>query len=425
MRASRVPGWRGALAALVGLRVAVPLVQLAGADLPGLPPVRGHALQGDAPGLYAGAREALAAPGRLPRPALAALVLATLAVAVVLVRQYRAYPSRRPLLFLAAVWWIGLLAAVDAAEQEFSGAGAPGWPLLWAIPMLPLRALHALDQSSAFWAGLPLSLGCNAVTVVATAFAGLYATGRRSVGLGAAALYALWPFLAGVVAGHRAWENSTWSIDAGLHMYTEPLSTALVSVALALLLSPRATAPRLTAAGAALGWATTVKPPAATFAVAGAAWLAWHLRDDLRRFVWFAAGGLAFVPLLAAYWPIGYSELSSRAGGPRLAVWSVDFVGHNWSDSLLFGPRTLAVLLPAALLGVFALRDRRHATLVIAWVLACPLVYSFFRYTAIHPRYLFAGLPALLILCAAGVEALVRLAGRRAGYAIAALYVVM
>ena len=408
MRAERLVGWWGALTALVAVRVAIPLLQFGHADLPGLPRIPDHVLQGDATGLYAGAREAIAAWGRLPKPALAVLALATVAVAVTLVRQFRSHPRRRPWVVLAGICWLGLLAAANASEQQFSGAGAAGWPLLWSLPMLPLRVIGALDQSSAFWVGVPIAFTCNAVTLVAIAFAALYATGSRNLGLVAAALYSVWPFLTGLLAGHRAWENSTWSIEAGLQMYTEPLTTALVAVALALLLSPQLTKLRLVLAGSALGYATTVKPAFWIFAVAGFVLVAWRLRPDVLGLAAFAAGGLAWVPLLATFWPIGYSELSRRPGQPHGALWGFGFVAHNWTSSTLFTPVLLAIVLPFAAIGIAAVRGSWTRAVLSAWLLLCPALYSVFRYTAIHPRYLFASLPALFVLCAAGGDAVAR-----------------
>src|SRR6188508_2134908 len=55
--------WIAALAALAGLRLAIPLVVLAasGHDLPGLPPYDYEPLNGDATGFYAEARELISA----------------------------------------------------------------------------------------------------------------------------------------------------------------------------------------------------------------------------------------------------------------------------------------------------------------------------------------------------------------------------
>src|SRR5207248_1138196 len=115
-----------------------------------------------------------------------------------------------------------------------------------------------LNYNVAFWLGLPIQLASNATTVVATGYAGRYATGRRSIGLLAAAGFAFWPLLTGVIAGHSAWDNATWTIDVGLHSYSDPLSTALTTVALALVLSPRLTTLRLVLAGGLLGFGTAV-----------------------------------------------------------------------------------------------------------------------------------------------------------------------
>jgi hypothetical protein len=100
------------------------------------------------------------------------------------------------------------------------GAAVIGWSLVWAIPLAPARAAGHAGPNVAFGIGLVLSVVANAAAVVATGWAGRAASGRRSVGILAAALFALWPLLVGAVAGHRGWQNATWEIDAGLHLYT-------------------------------------------------------------------------------------------------------------------------------------------------------------------------------------------------------------
>ena len=142
---------------------------------------------------------------------------------------------------------------------EPAGAAVVGWPLLWAVPLLPLRVAGVLDPDLAFAVGFPLSLAANAVSVVAIAHAGCHAAGRRAVGVAAAALFAFWPLLTRPLAGPSAWENGQWNVDVGLHLYTEPLSTALVAVVLALLLAPNLSELRLALAGALAGYATVVK----------------------------------------------------------------------------------------------------------------------------------------------------------------------
>jgi hypothetical protein len=300
----------------------------------------------------------------------------------------------------AVLLWTSFVAlALVAVVREVSPAGAAviGWPLLWSVPLLPLRVLDLLDPDSAFAVGLPLQLAANAVTIVATAYAGLYASGRRGVGLGAAALFAFWPLLTRPLAGGGAWENGQWHVDVGLHLYTEPISTALVAVAVALLLSPRIDGVRLALAGAALGFATVVKVSNGFVGAAAVAILAWTL--GLRRALPLALGGLAFLPLVAVYWPKGYPEI------PNVPTFSGAHVGRNWTDSLIFHPTTLAILLPLAVVGALVLRPLRVPALLGAAVLANAAFYSFYEVTYLHPRFLFASLPALFVLQSAGAAA--------------------
>src|SRR5918995_7360056 len=69
-------GWTIVLALLVAVRLAIPLIALAasGHDLPGLPPYDYEALNGDATGFYAEARELISAAFG-PAGAVAALIL--------------------------------------------------------------------------------------------------------------------------------------------------------------------------------------------------------------------------------------------------------------------------------------------------------------------------------------------------------------
>ena len=384
-----------------------------GSALPGLPGYdRPRGLSGDATGFYAAAREFMAAWGRVPHVVLVLLAAATLAVGVAGVRVWRRRPELRAWLLVAAAWWIGGLLVVNVAEERFSGAAVIGWPIVWAVPMLPDRlAGGPLDPNIAFWLGLPLQLTCNVITVVATAYAGLYATGRRAVGFVAAAAFAFWPLLTGLIAGHRAWSNGTWPVDAGLHMYTEPLSTALVAVALALLLSPRLTHLRLALGGCALGFATAVKISNAVVAAAGALLLAWRFRSELSRIAPYLAGGLAFAPLVLAYWPLGYAKLTDDPSYWPRDPFRLSYVDTSWTHSLLFTPKTLAIIVPLSVVGLVAVRRSTLAPLV-AWTLANPLLYSFYSYTPIHPRFLWASLPSFFVLWSAGAVWIVSLGPR-------------
>lgn len=385
--------WIAALAALVAVRVAIPLVALAGSghDLPGLPPYHYEPLNGDATGFYAEARELISAAFG-PAGAAAALLLLAGAWAV---RRLRP----RWTAVLAGALAISLAASALVLATSPAGAAVVGWPLLWAVLLFPFRVAGALDPDVAFVVGFALSLLANAVTVVATAVAGFQASGRRAVGVGAAALFALWPLLTRPLAGPSAWENGQWNVDVGLHLYTEPVSTALVAVAVALLLSPRLDELRLALAGAVLGYATVVRVSNGFFAAAAVVLVA--VRLGPRRALPLAAAGAAFAPLVAVYWPKGYPKI------PNVPGFSLAQAGRSWGDSLLFDPRVLLILLPLALLGVLALRPWAAALLVVA-VATNAAFYTFYEHTHLHPRFLYAALPALFVLEAAGVWLVIR-----------------
>ena len=402
--------WRGPLAALVALRLAIPLAALAasGHDLPGIPRYDYSPLNGDANDYYAAGRELISTLLRRA-PLTAVLTLGVALAAWWALRLWRRRPDLAWAALAAPSVALGLALAVEIRFMHVSGAGAIGWPLVWAVPMAPLRALGALDPDSAFAVGFVLSLAANAVTVVATAYAGRFATGSRAAGLGAAALFAAWPLLTGVIAGARGWENGTWPSDAGLHMYTEPLSTALVTVAAALLLAPRATPVRLWAAGGLLGFATAVKL-SNVFLAALALLLVW--RGARRYAVPFLAGAAASVLVVASYWPKGYVPRFDDPQAFPQDPFSLDYLVTSWSESLLFRPVTLLVLAPLALAGVVALRRRRGALLLLGgWIAVTAAFYSVYQSTPQHPRFLFVVLPALLVLEAAGALLLLRRAG--------------
>jgi len=356
-----------------------------GNDLPGLPPYDYAPLNGDATGFYAEARELISAAFG-PAGAAAALILGAGAWVA-----WRLHP--RWTAVLAAALGVSLAGVALVLGTEPAGAAVVGWPLLWALLLFPFRVLGVLDPDVGFVVGLLVSLAANAVTVVAIAHAGCWASGRRTVGVAAAALFAVWPLLTRPLAGPSAWENGQWNVDVGLHLYTEPLSTALVAAALALLLAPRLDELRLALAGALLGYATVVKVSNGFFAAAAVALVA--LRLGPRRALPLAAAGAAFAPLVAAYWPKGYPEI------PNVPGFSIDYAGLTWADSLIFDPRTLLILLPLALLGLFALRPWA-STLLGASIATNALFYTFYEHTHLHPRFLYASLPALFVLEAAG-----------------------
>ena len=258
--------WRLWLAACIAFRLAIPLLALSfeGTALPGLPAYVYAPLYGDANGYYAvRARSSRRRDARLR----SLVAVAVGGAAIVLVARRRRAPSW--LLALLVGGWISLAATVVIVRMQPSGATVVGWPLVWALPLAPLRALDpGFGPDAAFIPGLVLSLAANAVTCVAVAYLGARATGRRSVGAVAVALYALWPFIPGLVVGSGANGNGQWDVENGLHLYTEPLSTALVITAVALILRTPPTDLSLAIAGLALGYATAVKITDAAIGVA-------------------------------------------------------------------------------------------------------------------------------------------------------------
>ncbi len=400
--------WSLVLAGLVVLRAVPPLVALAaeGHDVPGLPRFDLVAGTGDDAGFYAAAREFIAAPGRLPAVVLALLLLACAAAIVAVVRLWRTRPEWRPWVLLGAVEVAALAVTVVVLEMEPSGSAVFGWSLLWSVPLLPARLLGVASYEVAFAVGFPLLLVANAVAVVATAYAGLWATGRRAVGLVAAGALAVWPLVSVVVAGQSAWENGTWFVETGLALYTEPLSSALVAVALALLLRPRSSDLTLALAGLALSYASLVKISNALLA-ALAVLVVLRFRG-VRPALPLALGALVLLPVALAYWPLGYvSEENGRNLLPP-DPFSLSYAGRSWTESLLFSPRTLIVLLPLAIVGALAVRRREALTLLLAATLVNAAFYSFYAHTSLHPRFLFASLPPFFVLWAAGAVAVAR-----------------
>jgi hypothetical protein len=280
---------------------------------------------------------------------------------------------------------------------------------VWAIALLPFRAAGVLTHALAWDVAFVLSLCFVALTVVAVAYIGRNAIGRIWAGVLAAAFWAFWPLLVGVIAGHHAWANAQWEVDTGLHAYGEPLSTLLVATAAALLLAPRTSEMQLALAGCALSIATAVKLSNALLAAAALVIVLLQ-----RRWRPYLAGALAFAPVVAVYWPLSYPKLFDNPQSWPSDPFDPAHVVTTWTHSSIFYPRTLLIVAPLAVLGAFALRRPWALALVLAFLLLNPVFYSFYANTAKHPRFLYASLPFLFVLWAGSLETVRRwVAARR------------
>ena len=404
---------RGILVALVCVRLAIPLAALAasGHKLPAMPRYDYQPLGGDTYGFYWAARELIASIPEVPAPLLGSAAIAVIAALVVSVRMWRARPEQRWLAIAVPSIALSLAAALVIREMSVPGAGVIGWPLVWAAVLLPYRALGFVPTPDiAYGIGLPLSLAAIAVITVTTAYLGLYATGRRWVGLGAAGLFTFWPLLSGLLTGNGAWENGQWNVDAGLSLYTEPFSTALVVAALVLLLRPGVGSTGIALAGLLVGFSTVVKLTNGLLAAVLVAIVA--TRFGMRRGVQFALAGLASAPILAAYWSKGYVGMFGGQVSANEDPFALAYFDDSWLDSAYFTPTLLLLLAPLLVLGCFTL-DRPYALLlVIAPIVLNASVYSFYDVTRVHPRFLYIALPSVFVLEAAGAVRLVTLVRR-------------
>jgi hypothetical protein len=407
--------WWLVLGSAAAVRVAIPLAALAasGHDLPGMPAYDYAPLHGDANGFYAAAREFLASFGRVATVVAGGAALAVAGAAVAGVLLWRRGHRWEALVVSGCA--VSFVVTLVVRQMEPAGAAVFGWPLTWAAAMLPYRVLGLpLDPDVAFVFGLGLSLLALAATTVGTAYAGFYASGRHAVGLLAAWAFAVWPLVTGALTGGRAWENGQWNVDVGLHLYTEPLSTALVLCAIALLLRPHAGDVTLALTGLLLGLATVTK--LTNGIVAAVLVLVVAASDGVRRVLPLALGGLVFLPVVVAYWPLGYGPIYDETGERLGAFWSLSAVADAWADSLLFTPLVVAILLAGVVAGAVALRDRpRCLALLAAPIVVNAVAYSFYTVTAVHPRFLYEALPAVFVLAAAGAAGLAGQGTRPAG----------
>ncbi len=399
--------WRLLLGGCVALRLLVPLAVLAAAPtrLPLAPDYTYTPLNGDAYGYYHAVTNLYFAASSVfgGRLGIASFVLlACFGVAGELIR-------RSGLLWLAISLWafgVSFVLGVLVHDMAAPGAGVVGWPLVWALAALPLPILRlATTPDRAFAFGLAASLAANAYTVIATAVVGRRLSGRRSVGLLAAGLLASWPLWMSLIAGSQAFQNGQWNVDVGLHLYTEPFSTALVAAALLLLTSEPLQPTPAVLAGLSLGFSTVVKLTDGLVAAAVVTLIA--IRGSITRAALVALGGAVSLPILLGYWTHGYVNDNEGVAVPPGGRYQWRFVHQNLTGSTIFTPWMLLVLLPLAVIGLTTLRDWFGRALLAIPIAVTVVSYATYYWTAQHPRFFDVVLPAVFILQAAGIVRIV------------------
>jgi hypothetical protein len=395
------------VAVLALLRILPAIVVLAanGRSLPTLPGSRYAPPNGDTYGFYAAAREFISAWAHVSRPLLALSVVALAAVLVLARRLWRRGLGGSAVALASVA--VGLFTAVGVRAMVPTGAGAVGWPIIWSIPMFPLRAAGLLSYHVAFYAGIAILLAANVVTVIATALIARRLVPAR-IALLAPALLVLWPFLMRLIEGTGNIVYGSWLDDQGVALYAEPLSTALVVVAIALVILRAADERAIAAAGALVGFATAVRISNITIAaVLGLGILLLRSRRVAVLYVIACAGMGA---IAAAFWSLGYATFSGgKSEQAPAGLFSWHYLLRSWRDSGVFDWKMLLILLPLPLIGAWSLRRRPVELLALAGtVVVTAAFYSAYYITALHPRFLYVALPGLFVLASVGVATLGR-----------------
>jgi len=400
--------WVGILA-LLRILPAIVVLAANGRSLPTIPGSRYGPPTGDTYGFYAAAREFVSAWAHVSRPLLALSVLA-LVVALVIARRLWRQGSGGPAVALISVA-IGLFTAVGVRAMVPTGAGAVGWPIVWSIPMFPLRAAGLLSYHVAYYVGIAILLAANVVTVIATALiARRFAQPR--IALLAPALLVLWPFLMRFVEGTGNIVYGSWLDDQGVALYAEPLSTALVAVALALIILRADDEGAIAAAGALTGFATAVR--ISNITIAAVLGLSVLLLRSRRAAVLYGIACAGLGAIAAAFWSLGYATFSGgKSEQAPAGLFSWHYLLRSWRVSGVFDWKMLLLLLPLPLVGAWALRqDTPDLVALAGTVVVTAAFYSAYYITALHPRFLFVALPALFVLATVGVASLSRRSAR-------------
>jgi hypothetical protein len=396
--------WVGILA-LLRILPAIVVLAANGRSLPTIPGSAYGPPTGDTYGFYAAAREFVSAWAHVSRPLLGLAVIALIAALVVARRLWRRGSGGAAVALISVA--IGLFTAVGVRAMVPTGAGAVGWPIVWSIPMFPLRAAGLLSYHVAYYAGIAILLAANVGTVIATALiARRFAPPR--IALLAPVLLVVWPFLMRLVEGTGNIVYGSWLDDQGVALYAEPLSTALVAVALALVILRAEDERAIAAAGALTGFATAVRISNVTIAaVLGLSVLLLRNRRSAALYG-IACAGLGAIA--AAFWSLGYATFSGgKSEQAPAGLFSWHYLLRSWRDSGVFDWKMVLLLLPLPVVGAWALR-RNPSDLVAlgGTVVVTAGFYSAYYITALHPRFLFVALPALFVLATVGIAALSR-----------------
>jgi hypothetical protein len=399
--------FKRAVALLALLRVLPALVVLAanGRSLPTLPGYAYGPPTGDTYGFYAAAREFISAWAHVSKPLLALAVIALVAVGDGVVHLWRR--GRRDWAAVVAVTAVALFVTLAIREMGDTGAGAVGWPIVWSLPLFPLRAVGELGYHSAYYLGNAIVLIANVVTLVATALVARRLLPPRYA-LIAPALLVVWPFLMRFVEGTGNGVYGSWLDDVGPLLYAEPVSTALIAVALALFVLRRRDSTAAAFAGALTAFATAVRISNVT--LAAVFFVAYWLASTRRAAAMYTLACAGTAVIAAEFWTKGYSSFKNKPSDQAPdGLFSWHYVVRSWRDSTVFDWKMLAILLPLPLIGLYALRRRRADMLTLVGIVAATAIfYSAYYITALHPRFLYVALPALWILAAAGVAEVVR-----------------
>lgn len=406
--------FRRGVAILALLRVAPAVVVLIanGQSLPLLPGYAYGPPNGDTYGFYAAAREFISSWGRVSRPLLGLGVVVAASMIALAARLWRQGRRAEAITGVAIVG--GAFTCLAIREMGTTGAGAIGWPIVWSLPLFPLRVAGDLTYHAAFYIGVSILLLCNVTSVVVTAVVSRHLI-RGRVALVAPALLVLWPFLMRVVEGTGNGVYGSWLADSGLLLYSEPLSTALVVCAIGLILL-RTDGPAAggAVAGALVAFACAVRVSNATIAVVLFAGLL--VAHAWRSAFAYAVAGIGVASIAVVFWSRGYSTFHYRRdkAAPD-GLFSLHYIVRSWRDSVVFDWKMLAILLPLPLLGLLALRHRSRDLMVLGGTVAVTVCfYSLYYITALHPRFLYVALPSLFVLAALGIEQLGALVRTRA-----------